>query len=48
MPIMDGGEASNKIREYLFYHKVRQPIIIGCTGHVEPAYVEKMKKSGMN
>ena len=35
MPIMDGNEASQKIREYLYSKKIDQPIICGITGHVE-------------
>lgn len=35
MPIMDGNEASMKIREFLYFKKVSQPIITGLTGHIE-------------
>lgn len=33
MPIMDGYEACEKIREYLTSKKVAQPMIVACTGH---------------
>ena len=48
MPIMDGNQATTKIREHLYNQNMIQPIIIGCTGHVEESYVERSIKSGMN
>ena len=48
MPIMDGNTATSKIREYLYECNVDQPIIVGCTGHVEESYVQRSIKSGMN
>jgi len=35
MPFMDGYEATDKIRQYLFEKNILQPIIIGVTGHTE-------------
>ena len=35
MPKMDGMEASINIREYLHSKGLKQPLIIGCTGHIE-------------
>jgi len=32
MPIMDGYEATTKIREYLYMHRIKQPIITAITG----------------
>ena len=48
MPVMDGYEATRSIREYLYSKDISQPIIIGVTGHVEPAYVTRAIRSGMN
>ena len=48
MPIMDGYEATNKIRELLYDHNILQPIICGITGHIEPVFVKKSIESGMN
>ena len=33
MPIMDGYEASQKIREFLFLNNLKQPIICAVSGH---------------
>ena len=41
MPFMDGNTATSKIREYLYSCNVDQPIIVGCTGHVEESYVQR-------
>ena len=35
MPIMDGNEATNQIRQFLYDNNIKQPIISGCTGHIE-------------
>lgn len=48
MPFMDGYEATKLIRQYLFDQGLEQPIISATTGHIEPAYVQKAFKSGMN
>ena len=48
MPIMDGYEATTKIREFLYSKNIPQPIIIGITGHIEPVYVKRSINSGMN
>ena len=48
MPLMDGYEATTKIRELLYEKNLTQPIISGVTGHIEPAYVKKCITSGMN
>jgi CheY-like chemotaxis protein len=37
MPVMDGIEATTKIRAYL-KHKNEKPIIIGVTGHVQEEF----------
>ena len=48
MPIMDGYQATKKIREYLLEKGVDQPLIIAVTGHSEEQYVRKAIYSGMN
>ena len=35
MPVMDGYEASQEIRDFYRLKNVPQPMIIACTGHVE-------------
>jgi len=48
MPFMDGYDAAQEIREYLYQRKLRQPIIIATTGHTEPEYVNMAINAGMN
>ena len=48
MPVMDGYEATTKIREFIHEKSLCQPIISGVTGHIEPAYVKRSINSGMN
>ena len=48
MPIMDGCEASSRIRLHLEEFKIRQPMIVAITGHSEHVYVQKALDSGMN
>jgi CheY-like chemotaxis protein len=48
MPIMDGYEATHKIRQYLFDLGIQQPMIVAITGHVEEQYVERAISCGMN
>jgi len=48
MPLMDGCETTQKIREYIMSNGFIQPIISAVTGHTEQAYVDKAIKSGMN
>lgn len=38
---MDGYEATDKIREYLYNLGIEQPIITAVTGHTEQPYIEK-------
>ena len=35
MPIMDGYESSKCIRDYLYEHRIKQPVISAVTGHTE-------------
>jgi CheY-like chemotaxis protein len=48
MPIMDGYEATSKIRSYISSLGINQPIIIAVTGHTEEEYVRRAMSSGMN
>ena len=48
MPVMDGCEATARIRLYLQELNIRQPMIVAVTGHSEDAYVQKALDSGMN
>ena len=48
MPFMDGYEATDKIRQYLFEKDILQPIVIGVTGHTEDSYIQRALNSGMN
>ena len=48
MPIMDGNEATFKIREFLYKNNIEQPIICGVTGHAEQSYIKRSIESGMN
>ena len=40
MPFMDGYEATQRIRNYLFDEGAKQPIISAVTGHTEQNYVK--------
>ena len=48
MPIMDGYEATERIRKFLQDLKIKQPVIVAVTGHTEQEYVQKALDSGMN
>ena len=48
MPVMDGYEATQKIREVYFAYGISQPIILAVTGHCEKEYVKRAMNSGMN
>ena len=48
MPILDGYDATEQIRQFLFEMDIEQPIIVAVTGHTEPSYVERAVNSGMN
>ena len=48
MPIMDGYEATKKIRKYLHKKGLKQPVIAAITGHTEQSYIRRAIKSGMN
>ena len=39
MPHKNGYEAALEIREMCTYMQVKQPYIVGCTGHTEQEYL---------
>ena len=41
MPFMDGYEATMKIKNFARNKKIPQPMIVACTGHTEPEYIQK-------
>ena len=41
MPIMDGYQVSQGIREFYCINEVAQPLIIACTGHVEEEFIKE-------
>ena len=41
MPVMNGFEASSKIREFHDKHHLAQPYIVACTGLVQEEYNKK-------
>ena len=48
MPIMDGYQASTKIRQCIEYHNLSQPYIVACTGHSEEEYNRQAWQSKMD
>ncbi len=38
---MDGFELSELIRDFYRTHKVSQPMIVACTGHVQEDFIKK-------
>jgi len=41
MPIMDGYEATERIREFLKRKNLPQPMIVALTGHTHDAFIKK-------
>ena len=41
MPIMDGYQATEKIRAFIKIKQMPQPMIIACTGHVTDEFIHK-------
>ena len=41
MPVMDGFEASDKIKNFFRLKKLPQPMIVAVTGHAEEEYIKK-------
>ena len=48
MPIMDGIEATRRIREFLRDRSLDQPVIIGISGHIQQEFIEKGKDAGID
>ena len=48
MPIMDGFEASDHIRNFCYQRKVSQPMIVACTGHTEDEFIQKAWRHQMD
>ena len=48
MPFMDGYEATQEIREFLYSKNILQPIITAVTGQTSKGDVKKCLDSGMN
>ena len=48
MPILDGYNATEQIRKYLYSKELVQPVIIAVTGHTEDTFIERAYRSGMN
>ena len=48
MPMMDGFETAENIKQYISSKNLRQPVIIACTGHSEQSFIDKAWRSGMN
>jgi len=41
MPILDGYQATEAIRNYVRMQNILQPMIVATTGHTEPEYIQK-------
>ena len=41
MPVMDGYDASDLIRNFLDQRNMPQPMIVATTGHTETEYINK-------
>ena len=48
MPVMDGYEATLKIRKHILMEGLDQPIISAVTGHTEQEYIDRCIRCGMN
>ena len=48
MPIMNGYDATEKIRQYSKSMKVQQPMIVALTGHTELEYIKKAWRHQMD
>ena len=48
MPIMDGYEATDKIRKFQRVNCLKQPMIVACTGHTENEYIKKAWRHQMD
>ena len=41
MPVVDGYEVAEEVREFYRMKRVPQPMIVACTGHVEEQFIQK-------
>ena len=41
MPVMDGYELADEIRNYYRQNCLPQPMIVACTGHIEDQFINK-------
>lgn len=48
MPIMDGIEATRRIRKFVEVNELIQPYIIACTGHTEEIYIRQAWNNGID
>ena len=48
MPIMDGYEASERIRKFQSKNFLQQSMIVACTGHSENEYIKKAWRHQMD
>jgi len=48
MPVKDGFDATIEIREAHHQRGFDQPVIVACTGHCEPEFIEKAWQSKMD
>ena len=48
MPVLDGYEATDRIRQYLRSRYEQQPMIVACTGHTENEYIKKAWRHQMD
>ena len=39
MPVVDGYEVAEEVREFYRMKRVPQPMIVACTGHVEEQFI---------
>ena len=48
MPLMDGFEATDMIRNFISGTELPQPIVIASTGHVDEEYMKKIWSHSMD
>lgn len=41
MPVMNGYDATEAIRNFIKAKRILQPMVIACTGHTEDEYIKK-------
>ena len=48
MPVLDGYEACDQIRNFYRENNILQPMVVACTGHTEEEYVQKAWRHQMD